>query len=82
MPGSLMQLIRDNEHIKLAIRNVKKKYKRKFFKKTAALIHFFNVIGEMSSDLDFNILRVTMSENVDFKVANQNAKNSLKWPKE
>ena len=44
------------------------------------MIHFFNVIGEMSSDLDFNILRVTMSDNVDFKVANQNAKNSLKWP--
>ena len=59
-----------------------KKHKGKFFKKTAALIHFFNVIGEMSSDLDFNILRVTMSDNVDFKVANQNAKNSLKWPKE
>ena len=76
-----MQLFRDNEHIKLAIRNVKKKHKGKFFKKTAALIHFFNVIGEMSSDLDFNILRVTMSDNVDFKVANQNAKNSLKWPR-
>ena len=78
-----MQLIRDNEHIKLAIRNVtKKKDIGKFLKKTAALIHFFNVIGEMSSDLDFNILRVTMSDNVDFKVANQNAKNSLKLPKE
>ena len=71
IPGTLMQLIRDNEHIKLAIKNVKK----------TALIHFFNVMGEMPSDLDFKMLRVTMSDDENFKVANQNIKNSLKWHK-
>ena len=71
IPGTLMQLIRDNEHIKLAIKNVKK----------TALIHFFNVMGEMPSDLDFNSLWVTMSDNENFKAANQNIKNSLKWHK-